>query len=404
MTSLNLQIDNTRFENLDQVRGVALLGILFINIYGFSIPDAARATPLLIEATQGFNTYLWALLNLFVDSKFIALFGLAFGASIWLFHFRTLEAQSHQYLYWRRSFWLLVFGLLHAYFLWFGDILTLYAIHGMIAWWWRRWSNGALMLAIALLVLIPQLLIFAGNLVTLIVFGDSVTDIYSHPEPDVIAAQIAHYHQDWLNLVRSAAEQTTSFQLSQILLDTKSLAMMLSGILITRKGFLEPDFPRRRLIQLSVIAIGSGMLITGISLAVNFSAGFPAHFTFGFGYQLHALGALPMAVGYFALGLWWSQTNRLINFKHRLAQLGRCTLSGYIMQSLVFGFAFYGFGLGLYGQLQLWQVLLMVIATWGLQLWLANWWLARYRLGPLEWVWRSLAYCRLQSFARENSC
>src|SRR5690606_38940825 len=143
-----------------------------------------RATPLLIEATQGFNTYLWTLLNLFVDSKFIALFGLAFGASIWLFHLRTLETQGYQYLYWRRSFWLLVFGMLHAYLLWFGDILAVYAIHGMIAWWWRRWTNGALMVAIALLILIPQMLLFAANLVTLIVFEDSVAGLYSHPDPD----------------------------------------------------------------------------------------------------------------------------------------------------------------------------------------------------------------------------
>ena len=132
--ALNSPIEiSDRIASLDVLRGFAVLGILVMNIQAFAMPMAAYFNPTAYGDLSGVNFFTWLVSYLFVDQKFLSMFSLLFGAGICLFADRV-EARSGRSagLHYRRMFWLLLFGLVHAYFLWSGDILVTYALCGSV--------------------------------------------------------------------------------------------------------------------------------------------------------------------------------------------------------------------------------------------------------------------------------
>ena len=136
--ALNVQpaLTTQRIAALDTARGIAVLGILLINMYSFALPEVVRANPFLMVGASGVDRALWYVLHIFADTKFITMLSVVFGASLWLFaeHKAGSERQLVDQLQYRRLMWLLVFGLLHSYLLWDGDVLFTYAVCGWVVW------------------------------------------------------------------------------------------------------------------------------------------------------------------------------------------------------------------------------------------------------------------------------
>ena len=149
-----------RIEALDVLRGLALLGILTMNMGGFSMPSAAYMDPTAWGEFSGLNLGVWVTTHLFADLKFMAIFSILFGAGLVLMSDRrSARGEKTAGLHLRRMFWLLVFGLLHAHLLWSGDVLVWYALCGAVLFPFRNakprtlislalvsWSIGSLIL------------------------------------------------------------------------------------------------------------------------------------------------------------------------------------------------------------------------------------------------------------------
>ncbi|WP_299587018.1 hypothetical protein [uncultured Microbulbifer sp.] len=149
----------TRISQLDLLRGIALLGIPFMNVVSFSMPMAAYLNPKAYFSDGPFNDLVFIVLHLIADQKFMGLFAMLFGAGIVLLAEKRLYQQkSAAKIHYSRNFWLLLIGLLHAIYIWEGDILTVYAIVAMVLYVFR-WLRGGWFITLGVLSLIGAVLL-----------------------------------------------------------------------------------------------------------------------------------------------------------------------------------------------------------------------------------------------------
>jgi uncharacterized protein len=378
-----------RIQALDVARGFAMLGILLINIYSFALPEVMRVNPLLMAEASWLDRVIWNLLHIFADTKFLTMLTLVFGASLWLFaHKHGDDPTLANELQFRRSIWLLVFGLLHSYLIWDGDILFTYAVCALIAWQWRFWSDRRL-----LTIGIVLLLFFLGILNLLLGFIPGVMDgIVESQTPEMIAEEIALHQQGWFAIASERARSAMELQIGVIFTGWASLAVMLIGMVLARHGLLSLQVDAKICRHLITATFVSGLMLVAMGLERSIQHEFAVSYVYGWGYELHFWGSTLMGIAYLLMIICWCNSGRGIVLQRVFASVGRMALSIYIMQSLICTLLFNGYGLGLYGQLSLAQIMLVIICIWILQCAFACWWLARFHTGPLEWLWRKLAY------------
>ncbi|MDD3800012.1 MAG: DUF418 domain-containing protein [Novosphingobium sp.] len=392
-----------RLATLDLVRGVAVLGILAINIGGFAGPMASLTSPHLPRPVGAVDEAAFAFSFLFFEGKMRALFSLLFGAGIVLFWEHAEAAgRDGDVLQVHRLFWLMLLGALHYFVLWWGDILFLYAVCGLGALLLRPLSNRAL-LAIALG------LYFTWSLSGLFASMPAVHAEAALRQGTASAAQV-HLVNAWFEPVRDWAAQEMResrfgflglllvklgerplWQIDMVLSSfAETLPLMLVGMVIYRTGLLTGATPRARLMATGLACTATGLAITAGFLAWAWPRHFPpiameAALVWGM-----ALPHLLCGCGYAALLVLATPRLAPTAVGCRLIAAGRMAFSNYILTSLVMTFAFYGWGLGLFGSMTLAQQWLFVLGGWVLMLGWSEPWLHRYRRGPLEWLWRSL--------------
>ncbi|WP_331343928.1 DUF418 domain-containing protein [Cellvibrio sp. UBA7661] len=390
--ALNVQpaLTTQRIAALDTARGIAVLGILLINMYSFALPEVVRANPFLMVGASGVDRALWYVLHIFADTKFITMLSVVFGASLWLFaeHKAGSERQLVDQLQYRRLMWLLVFGLLHSYLLWDGDVLFTYAVCGWVVWHLRRYDTVLLLKISAGLFAIGAL----PNVVMAAFFPEVMNELMAYQTADEIAAEVAHYQQGWGAVALERIGTAVGLQLGVLVTGWSTIALMLVGIVLARCGLLTLQVSAdhyRRLIALTGVP---GLLLIAIGLYKSIHYGFAAGYVYTYGYELHFWGSSLLGVAYVLMAMLWCRAAGGSFFARVLAAVGRMSLSVYIMQSLICTLLFYGYGLGWYGQLSLSQVVLVTLLIWSFQCMFACWWLARFRYGPLEWWWHRLVY------------
>jgi len=154
-----------RFDSIDTLRGIAVLGILVMNIYGFAMPMAAYSNPLAYGGTEWFNIGTWYFTHLIFDQKFMTIFSVLFGAGLIMMSTRA-ESRGSKYagVWYRRNFWLLLIGALHGYLIWFGDILFSYALMGMLIFPLRKRKPRTLIIVACLMLPVALLFSYAGGI------------------------------------------------------------------------------------------------------------------------------------------------------------------------------------------------------------------------------------------------
>lgn len=398
----NVQRDSA----LDLLRGLAVFGILLINIYSFALPEAMRFNPQLLSAPSKLDSGLWYLLNFFGDGKFITLLSLAFGASLWLFaeHKGGADLQQLDSLQRRRGVSLLVLGALHSYLVWDGDVLFSYAVYSFFAWHWRQFSDRRL-LSLALLLMVLQSL----PLLLMQSLPDDIwADMMKDYSADSIKADMAFYHQGWWAQTPERIGNSITLQLAVIFDGWYLLAAMLLGIVLVRRGYLRGHEGAPALLpvaerRLLLFTLALGALLTALGVWGSVQQDFAVKFIFTTGMELHLWGSLFMAIGYALLIVRWYRAAVAYSVQRGLIAVGRMALSIYIMQSLICTSLFYGYGAGWYGQLSLSQLMLVVLMIWWLQWVFACSWLKYFYFGPLEWAWRRLVYQQPQPLRRMRS-
>jgi uncharacterized protein len=396
-----------RIATLDILRGVAVMGILAMNIVAFAMPMQAYFNPLAYGDGGIEDVVTWFVNFVFVDGKMRGFFSFLFGASMLLVVERAAAAGgSGASIHYRRMFWLLLFGLAHLYFIWWGDILSHYALVGMIAFLFCKLSARALVRwAAALLTL--EFLFLAGSAAfffsALAPGADAETaaavraighDFSPLAGPE-LAANLALYQGGYGGLVADRIDKMLLSPLMQLkFFGPETLAYMLLGMAGLKSGLLSGAWDAARYRRTAAVALGIAIpayvLLGALSLATGFR--FPEAFAIAFA------GTVPfrpvMVVGYAALIILLTRQGGAL--VERIAAAGRAAFTNYLGTSIVMTTLFYGYGLGLYGRIGRAELYLFVLAMWVLMLLWSKPWLARFRYGPFEWLWRSLARHRLE--------
>jgi uncharacterized protein len=379
----------TRAPTLDLLRGIAVLGILLINIYSFALPEVTRFNPAFLPHNTPFEQWCWYLINFFADTKFIALLSLAFGASLWMFAAdkQALETHRMNRLQWRRSICLLCLGLLHGYLLWDGDVLVTYALFSVVVWRWRDWSDRQL-IAMAVLLIAFQSLLYGSLFFVPEKAWQEMSHLY---DGSTIDEDAAHYLQNWWQQTPRRFIDAFDMQLATLFGGWLPGALMMCGLVLARRGYFSTD-PPAQVNRLLIVTLLLGTLLMAFALWTARANGFSSQYALTVGLQLQSLASMLLAIAYALLILRWSSSLLLLGLRSVLIKVGRMALSIYIMQTLIFTSVFYGYGMGWYGQLALSQLLLIVMLAWLFLCAFAVVWLRYFYMGPLEWLWRRLVY------------
>jgi len=416
-----------RSETLDVIRGVAVLGILSMNIALFAMPFAAYQNPTVLFDYSGLNRATYWVVHTLFDTKMMSIFSMLFGAGAMLYAQKAALAEGREGerrargLWLRRMGWLLLIGMIHAYLIWEGDILVAYALTGlMVVWWLRRLSVLWLLAAAAGFMLVSVGMTAVNGVSTFIVlapeeairFGvpeDAALQMREHtdtswfaPSEEELRAQVQTLRGDWQTVFAARAQMAAMMQTMVFVfyIFWRVAAMMLLGMALYRLGALTGGWRLRGYAVLAALGYGIGLPLVIGGILFNESKGFDPAWQSLAGMHFNELGSIPVALGHIGLIAAIVKAGALRAARQRLAAVGRMALTCYLLESVLAGLIFYGYGLGLAGRLDRFEQQLVVLGVWALLLVIAPWWLARYRFGPVEWVWRSLTYWKRQPMRR----
>jgi uncharacterized protein len=382
-----------RIPSLDILRGFALLGILVMNIQAFSMVTAAYSFPPAGGNLTGINFGVWAISHIFADQKFMTIFTILFGAGIVLMSERLEQRQgSSAGVFMRRMLILGIIGFLHAHLLWYGDILFTYGICGICVFWLRKLRASVLYCLGGVLLWMPFLIIF--------ILMQVVPDLMEFPEISEMddLHEISAYRGSWL-------EQMTYRIPAALVVQTIVLALwgfwrvsglMLIGMAMYKNGVLTNQ--RSRKFYIALIGAGSCM---GFPLVIyemnrNVAEYWSAETILFFGDFYNYWGSILISNAYIGICMLLCRSAAGIRFAQPLANLGRTALSNYLLQTILATTIFYGHGFGLFARVDRVGQILIVFGIWIIQTGVTSMWLSSFQFGPVEWVWRSLTYLKLQ--------
>jgi uncharacterized protein len=397
-----------RIEALDVLRGFALLGILAMNIRGMAAPLSTYMYPYALFDYTGASRMAYLFTSVVFDLKMMGLFSMLFGAGVLLYAAKPSESGlPPRGLWFRRMGWLLVIGLVHAYLIWGGDILVPYALCGILVLWWvRRLPSGALLATAAGLLAVGAALTFFHAL-----SWERMSDAQRAqeaeimmPTPEQAREQLTWMLGSYTEVVIRHAPLVFMFQTLYFLafFFWRCSGMMLLGMALYKWGFLDGRLSRRAYVLTAALGLTSGLTLawSGTVELERVRFAMPER---AIADLWNYVGAVFASVGYAAAVILMVKSGAFRRVRRALAAVGQMALSNYLFQSLVTSVLFLGWGIGLAGQLDYADQLLVCVAIWAGQLIVSPIWLARYRFGPAEWLWRSLTYWERQSMRKSES-
>ena len=394
-----------RIDSLDVLRGFALLGILVMNIQSFAMPFAAYFNPTAYGNFTGANYWVWFFSHLLADQKFMTIFSMLFGAGIVLFTTRAAErGGSPAALHYRRTFWLLVLGALHAYLLWYGDILVLYALCALILYPARRLSPKVLLPIGLLLLAIGAGISIMGGLSMPYWPPESIAELsrFWKPSPQTLQEEIAAYTGSWSGQMPHRVLTSFTFHTGYFLKwgFWRAGGLMLVGMALFKWGLFSATRSRKTYTTLAAVGALAGLSLIYTGIRLNTAAQWDLRYSFFQGAQFNYWGSMLVSAAYVGLLMLFCQGSAGGWLKQRLRAVGQMAFTNYLMHTLICITIFYGPGFGLFGRVdRVWQIGL-VSAIWMAQLVYSPFWLRHFRFGPFEWVWRSLTYWQVQPLRR----
>lgn len=401
---------NDRILTLDTVRGVAVMGILLLNIIAFAMPTPAYFNPAAYGGSTGVDLAVYLVNFVLFDGKMRGLFSFLFGASMLLVVDRAqAKGENPARVHYARMIWLLVFGLVHLWLIWWGDILTYYALVGMIAFLFRGLrvqtmiGVGIVLVFVELIAtaMIPMVVLMAqaspGNAELQEALID-MTHGFGVPSTSWITEQVALHRSGWTEIAVRRFEDNKFMPLVGLLqFGWETLAYFLFGMAALRSGMLTGQWERRRYIKWA--AIGFAIALPGYALLAAWMAARDfALLPVTIATMVASVPLRPIAVvAWASLIILLMRPGGMLTT--RIAAAGRMAFTNYLGTSLICTTLFYGYGFGWYGELSRAEVYLVVFAVWALMLLWSKPWLERFSYGPLEWLWRSLARGGFQPMA-----
>jgi len=384
-----------RIQALDVLRGVAVAGILFANVlafFGLSFMPSDRAAALPTAAADHVAEFLE---HVFVDGKFYSIFSLLFGIGFGVQLSRGGDAALPRFK--RRLRILLGIGAIHAFLIWAGDILMLYALLGFTMPWFARKPNRSLVRWTVILLAVPTALYVVALAVWMVVgHGAAQTTPASRVPANILkyfeAIGTGGFKDAFIgNLVFLAGRWADLFVTVRF---PKVLGMFVLGLWTVRTGLaLSPSDHRATLARWSMIGLGVGLPANLIAAwALENWPYIPPSVGGLLSTAMQGVGVPMLALGYAAtVALLVVDGRRFITV---FAPVGRMALTNYLMHSIICVVLSYGFGFGLWWHTGASRAMAIAAAIIVVQIPLSAWWLSRFRFGPVEWIWRRLTYGR----------
>jgi uncharacterized protein len=406
-----------RFQSIDAIRGIAVMGILLMNILSFSMPSNAYLNPRAFGGMETTDVAAWMLSFILVDAKMRGLFSLLFGASMVLVIERGDDrGEDGNAIHLRRMAALAVIGLIHGIFIWYGDILFTYAVCGVIALFLAHKDTRSLVKWAIGLLLINAIMWFGlmGAAQAL-----AVTASAPGADPELVKAladmrqgfgdggaamakELAAYRGNYGDALsfRTGAEMWFMPLVFLVTAGAETVGLFALGMALFKNGFLTGAWDAaayRRLAKwMYLIGLPPMIALAFWSRSTGFDFIDTATAT-----SALALPFRPFVMlGHASLAMLVILHFRNSPWMARVTAAGRAALSNYLLTSGLMTTLFYGYGGGLFGQLSRAQVYAIVPLVWLLMLLWSKPWLDRYRYGPLEWLWRSMARGGLQTMHR----
>ncbi|APG63431.1 hypothetical protein LPB140_00740 [Sphingorhabdus lutea] len=394
-----------RHISMDAMRGFAVMGILVMNILAFALPENAIVNPKAWGTANAADLWAWALSTIFVDGKMRGLFSLLFGVSMMLIIERAeAKGENAKKVHFARMFWLLIFGLLHYFFIWWGDILFLYAIGGCVAWMFRHQSVKSLFK-------IGAGIFVTSNMLLAIIMGSIFFVKIAAEAPRASKAEVSEYAQlqrefdeeynieevtlyqgSYSEIVQHKMTDETFGPLNSLLyLFTETLPLMLFGMALMKSGFFTGGWSIEKLRKYVYWGIGAGGILSAILAMIIWQSGFEVILALNAYVIWFAPMKMMMTFGYAACLMLFIHQYAHGAFMERVAAAGRMTFSNYIGTSILMTSIFYGYGGALFGEVPRAMLYFFVLGGWAVMLLWSKPWLLSFHYGPLEWLWRSLS-------------
>jgi uncharacterized protein len=418
-----------RILAMDTIRGISLFGILLMNIIVFGLYKA-YFDPTNNGGATGWNLTVWWMNMLFFEGTMRGMFSMLFGAGILLFTGRSVENKQGTAvtdLFFRRLMWMVLFGVIHCYLLlWDGDILYTYGIVGMFAFSFRHLAPKHLIMASAIILIVAAAFNVKDYFKIKDAFGKVTIAQTKKTTGKNLVKEDSTAIEKWNAILKE--EKATPTQVKEEMtarskgywsivmhklpvnqyMETTflyflnfwdTLAMMLWGMAFFKMGILKAAKSNRFYWLMALMGYGIGITINYFEgshiVSSNFSI-LSIYKTF----MTYNLGRIPTTCGHIALIMLFVKSGFLPFLQKSLAAVGQMAFTNYITHSIICNLIFLGYGFSMYGKLQRYELYYIVISIWVFQLIVSPIWLKYFRFGPLEWLWRSLTYWKLQPMKR----
>ena len=419
-----------RITALDIMRWFVLCGILLININSFGLAHA-YGDPTISGGSTGWNLYTWIATNMFFEGTMRCIFSLLFGVGMFI----LLDRMDKRHagikgadIYFRRLTWLLLFGVLHAYILiWSGEILFNYALIGFLVYSFRRQAPKTLVIIalvlfsigsfwnfmkyrgkVEMLVKVEQAKVMKAEGKELDREFKGATEawekVQENRSPEIINAFYEGLRKGYFGVVAFNALEVFKWKTyGTYRYDVWDvLSMMLLGIALFKWNILSGDKPA--LFYLTLVAVGYA-----IGLTVNYFETtniINQNFSYISFYETNAtydLGRVAVSMGHIGMIMLFSKLNVLHWLKYTISCIGKMALTNYLTHSLICMIVFTGVGFGMFGKLQLYELLYVVFSIWLFQLIISPIWLKYFHHGPAEWLWRRMSYLQKPPFKKSKA-
>ncbi len=417
-----------RVESLDILRGIAVFGILVMNITAFGLLFQAYGNPTVAGGVEGPNLLAYKIINVGFEGTMRGIFSLLFGAGIVLLTERMEQAGAGimaAEIHFRRMLWMMLFGVIHwTLMLWTGEILFAYSLCGLVLFSFRKLAPRRLLVIGGVLLLVAAAMSFgtaksltetrdkavaaqtaqaAGKTLT----ADQTKAVedwkkaqgHWRPTPENTAAQQSWHSGSYLNAVGGQLPGSFEFQWVGLpfFFFFDMVPFMLIGMALLKLGVLGAE---------RSIGFYLGMVAGGYAIGLPLGY-YEMNQIVGSGFDLIAakeadvtyeFSRLAMVIGHLGLFLAVIKAGLFKALQRGMAAVGTMALSNYLMQTIICTWLFYSFGpgLGLFGKLERHELYYVVGAIWVAEFIWSVIWLKYFRFGPFEWLWRSLTYWERQ--------
>jgi uncharacterized protein len=420
-----------RIAALDVLRGFALLGILVMNIGDFALHEGFDYHPTSIGNIGKLSLVLWAVRFVLFEGKMRAIFSMLFGAGVILLTSRLEKRGDGAVagdIFLRRNMWLTLIGVLHAFFLWWGDILYFYGMTALLFLYpWRKLKAKTLLIAGTAVVLfgvgyqtirLESRLRLAQRAETAKRLQAAGQSLGEEQQEDVKAWDkiVARQRPDPKELEQETAEMRGAYgsvfrHNAPIVIDEQgaafyrfgfldSLGMMLLGMGLLHAGFLTGKWKTRAYVWTALIGYGVGLPLGAAGTWQAWRHGFESLALLRWLLLPYDVQRVFVGMAHAAVVLLVVNAGAMKWVTRPLAAVGQTALSNYLGTTVICTLIFDGWGFGLFGKLQFYQLFYVVAGIWTVNLAVSVLWLKYFRFGPVEWLWRSLTYWKMQPMWR----